>query len=155
MTPDHTAQLHAATLRRATAARTRARAAPRRLDKQGAPINYVTVADAGGVSRSMLYRDPELRAEIDRLHDPARTTATRRPAAERMTQASRDERDAALDCEIKELRNENQALRSRLATVLGKQRIQNERTQPRPDHPQVRRARFGPKSVAMRRSASR
>lgn len=130
MTTDHTAQLHAATRRRASAARTRARAALRRLDQQGAPINYVTVADAGGVSRSLLYRDPDLRAEIDRLRDPTRTTPPRRPAAERMTQASREERDAALRCEVKELRRENHALRSRLATVLGEQRGRNEHPQP-------------------------
>lgn len=121
MDTDHKAELHAATLRRATATRTRAREALRRLDQQGATINYVTVADAANVSRSLLYRDPEIRAEVNRLRDPVRTT-TQRPAAERMSQASRDELDAALRSEIKELRRENQALRSQLATSLGEQR---------------------------------
>ncbi len=122
MATDQTPHLHAATLRRATATRARARDALRRLDQQGATINYVTVAEVAGVSRSLLYRDPELRAEIHRLRTPALTATNRQPVAERMSQASRDERDAALRCEVKELRRENQALRSRLATALGEQR---------------------------------
>ena len=124
MTTDRTAELHAATLRRATNTRARARATIRRLNQQGATINYVTVAEAAGVSRSLLYRDPEIRAEIERLRNPALTTTPRQPAAERMSQASRDELHAALRHEVKELRRENQALRTRLATTLGEQRSQ-------------------------------
>lgn len=122
MTTDHTAHLLAATRRRATAARSRARSALRRLDQQGGTINYVSVAEAAGVSRSLLYRDSELRVEIDRLRRRATTMAPRQHAAQQMTRASRDERDAALRCEVKELRRENQVLRTRLATVLGEQR---------------------------------
>lgn len=125
MATDQTAALHAATLRRITSTRARARAALRRLDKEGATINYVTVAEAAGVSRSLLYRDPELRAEIHRLRDPGPTVATRQPAAERMSRASRDERHEALRFEVSELRQENQVLRSRLALVLGEQRGQS------------------------------
>lgn len=123
-------QLQAATLRRADAARTRARTALRLLDQQGAPINYVTVAQAGNVSRSLLYRDPELRAEIDRLRSPAPTGMPRQPAAQQMSQASRRELDATLRHEIKELRHENHALRNRLATVLGEIRSQHHQTRP-------------------------
>ena len=122
MTTEH--HLHAATLRRANDTRARARDTIRRLNQQGAAINYVTVAEAAGVSRSLLYRDPELRAEIERLRNPALTTKPRPPAAERMSQASRDELNAALRHEVKELRRENQALRTRLATTLGEQRSQ-------------------------------
>jgi hypothetical protein len=124
MTTDRTADLHAATRRRATNTRARARATLRRLNQQGATINYVTVAQAAGVSRSLLYRDPELRAEIDRLRNPALTTTPRQPAAERMSQATHDEIHAALRHEVKELRRENQALRTRLAATLGEQRGQ-------------------------------
>lgn len=130
MAIEQTPQLHAATLRRADAARARARTALRLLDQQGATINYVTVAQAGSVSRSLLYRDPELRAEIDRLRNPAPTAMPRQPAAQLMSQASRHELDAALRYEIKELRHENQALRSRLATVLGEIRSQHHQTRP-------------------------
>lgn len=123
MTTDRT-HLHAATLRRATDTRARARATLRRLNQQGATINYVTVAEAAGVSRSLLYRDPELRAEINRLRNRALTATPRQPAAERMSQASRDELHATLRHEVTELRRENQALRTRLAATLGDQRGQ-------------------------------
>lgn len=122
MPTDQTAHLRDATLRRTAATRTRARAALRHLDQEGATINYVTVAAAAHVSRSLLYRDPDLRAEIDRLRNLEATTAPRQPAAERMTEASRDERHEALRSEVTELRRENQALRNRLATALGEQR---------------------------------
>lgn len=130
MPTDQTAHLHAATLRRVAATRARARAALRRLDQQGKTINYVTVAGAAGVSRSLLYRDPQLRAEIDRLRNPEATTAPRQPAAERMSQASRDERHEALHGEVKELRRENRALRSQLAIVLGEQRRTSHESRP-------------------------
>jgi len=38
------------------------------------------------------------------------------------TKTSRDERDAALRTELDQLRRENQALRSRLATTIGERR---------------------------------
>lgn len=85
-------------------------------------INYVNVAEAAGVSRSLLYRDPELRKEIDHLRDRARTIAPRQPASQRMTQASREELNAALRTEIQTLRKENHTLRIRLAAVLGEDR---------------------------------
>lgn len=122
MPTEQTAHLHAATVRRTTATRARASAALRRLNQEGKTINYVTVANAARVSRSLLYRDPELRAEIDRLRNREATTAPRQPAAERMSPASRDQRHETLRCEIKELRRENQTLQNRLAIVLGEQR---------------------------------
>lgn len=128
MPTDQPEHLLAATLRRTTATRARARAALRHLDQDGATINYVTVAEAANVSRSLLYRDPALRAEIDRLRKLPPTTAPRQPAAERMSQASRDERDAALRSEINELRRENQTLRNRLAILLGEQRGQSHKS---------------------------
>ncbi|MDE8671097.1 DUF6262 family protein [Pseudarthrobacter sp. H3Y2-7] len=122
MTSDRTTNLAAATRRRVTETRARARAALRRLDREGAVINYVTVAKAAGVSRALLYRDRELREEIDNLRDRTPTTAPRQPASQRMSQASRDELLAALRTAIHDLRTENHALRTRLAAVLGEER---------------------------------
>lgn len=120
------AHLTAATRRRAEQTRDRARAALRRLDSEGAPITYAAVARTAGVSRALLYRDPELRDSIDKLRDRAPTTAPRPPAAQQMSRASRDELLATLRAEVKTLRNENQALRTRLATVLGEERLNNQ-----------------------------
>lgn len=113
--------LAAATRRRADETRARARATLRRLDRDGTPITYAGVAKAAGVSRALLYRDPELRETINKLRD-RHTTAPPQPAAQRMTQASRDELLATLREETKTLREENRALRARLATVLGEER---------------------------------
>jgi hypothetical protein len=122
MRAENTAPLAAATRRRVTDTRERARTALQRLDREGSTINYVTVARVASVSRALLYRDPELRAAINRLRSPNRTTAPRQPATQRMTQTSREELLATLRAEVHTLRTENQALRARLAAVLGEQR---------------------------------
>lgn len=113
--------LAAATRRRAEQTRTRAREALRQLDRDGAPVTYTAVARAAGVSRALLYRDPELRDTISNLREHPRK-GPRPPAAQRMSQASREELLANLRTEVKTLREENRALRARLADVLGEQR---------------------------------
>ena len=123
MTTDPATHLAAATQRRVNQTRDRARAALRRLDREGTTITYTGVAKAAGVSRALLYRDPELREEINKLRDHSRAKTTpRTPAAQRMSQASRDEILATLRTEVHALRQENRTLRERLATVLGEQR---------------------------------
>lgn len=114
--------LDTATRRRSQDTRARAREAIRELDRNGDAVNYVTVARAANVSRSLLYRDATLRQEIDRLRAPDHSPAPRRPAAQRMSAASREERVTCLQDEIRALRSENRALRERLATVLGEDR---------------------------------
>ncbi len=121
MRADNTAALAAATRHRAEAARDRARETIRDLDRAGTPITFAAVAHAAGVSRALLYRDPLLREQIDRLRSPA-TRAPRQPVAQRMSQASHDELLATLRDEIKALRAENHALRQQLASQIGEQR---------------------------------
>lgn len=113
--------LTVATRRRAEQTRARAREALRRLDREGAQITYVAVARTAGVSRALLYRDPELRETISKLREHP-TRSRRQPAAQRMSQASRDEILATLRSEVKSLREENRALHARLADVLGQER---------------------------------
>jgi hypothetical protein len=95
MRADNTAHLAAATRRRAEAARQRARQALKTLDAADTPITYTAVAQTAGVSRTLLYRDPDLR----------------------------DELLATLREEVKALRTQNRALRLQLATALGEQRV--------------------------------
>ena len=121
MPADNRDVLAAATRRRAETTRERARRALQTLDRDGTPITYTAVATTAGVSRNLLYRDPALREQINRLRTPA-PRASRPPAAERMTQASRDALLTTLREEVKELRAENHALRNRLAISLGEQR---------------------------------
>jgi hypothetical protein len=120
--PGPNGHLAAATERRAMAARDRAHCALRRLDRQGEPVTFATVAAAAHVSRSLLYRDPTLRAEIERLRRPARPTAPRLPAAQRTTEASFQQRVENLLEDLRALRAENHQLREQLATHLGEHR---------------------------------
>lgn len=133
MSADHTAHLAAATRRRVTDTRERARTALRTMDRDGSPINYVTVAKTAGVSRALLYRDPELREQINKLRDHHRTSSPRQPAAQQMSTASRDELLDALRSEARSLRTENNALRARLAIVLGETRTTLHQAPPHPD----------------------
>jgi Family of unknown function (DUF6262) len=60
---------------RHAAATDRANQALRRLDRHGEEISFSAVAKAALVSRSWLYRQPQLRAQIERLrstHRPGR-----------------------------------------------------------------------------------
>src|SRR3954451_8984210 len=84
--------------------------------------HYQIIAD-NSLNRVIIYRRA-LRAEINRLRNRALTATPRQPAAERMSQASRDELHATLRHQVTELRRENQALRTRLAATLGEQRGQ-------------------------------
>lgn len=121
MPADNHAHLTAAARRRASDARKRARQALRHLDQAGAPVTFVAVADAADVSRALLYRDPDLRAEIQRLR-ARQPLPARPPAAQRASEASLRQRLQALLADVRTLRAENQQLRDRIAVLLGEQR---------------------------------
>lgn len=124
MRADNTAALAAATQRRAQSTRQRARDALQNLDRAGTPITYASVAHAAGISRALLYRDPQLREQINRLRSSA-TRSPRQPAAQRMSQASRDGLLTTLREEVHALRAENHSLRLQLATRIGEDRAAN------------------------------
>ena len=81
---DNTRFLAQAAARRHQAALAKASHAIERLDHSGQPVTFSAVADAAGVSRAWLYRNPGIRDLITRLRtQPARTASTR--AAQRAT----------------------------------------------------------------------
>ena len=121
MRADNTAALAAASRHRAESTRQRARAAIQTLDHAGTPITYAAVAHTADVSRTLLYRDPQLREQINRLRASA-TRSPRQPAAQRMSQASRNELLTTLREEVHALRAENHALRRQLASRIGQDR---------------------------------
>ena len=106
---------HDATLRRAENTL-------RQLARKGGPITFRRVAEDAGVSRSWLYRQDELRRQIDQLRDTPASRASSLPAAERATVDSLRQQLRAYRNEIARLRLENQALREQLARHLGAQR---------------------------------
>jgi hypothetical protein len=100
--------------------RNRATDALRRLDAAGEQVSFASVASAASVSRSWLYRDHDLRREIQRLRGQMRSSPT--PSSERMsTQSEQRRREALLD-EIARLKEENAKLRDEVARTLGQQR---------------------------------
>ncbi|WP_345576876.1 DUF6262 family protein [Nonomuraea rosea] len=69
--------------------RSKASQALRELDRTGAPVTFQTVAQQASVSRSWLYTQPDIRAEIDRLGTTARlATEPSVPARQRSSEAS-------------------------------------------------------------------
>lgn len=99
----------------------KARRALRELDRSGQPITFHAVAKAAGVSRSWLYRDADMRGEIERLR-AATASPAGLPAAQRATADSiRQQRDA-LNAELTRARQEIRDLREQLARQLGEQR---------------------------------
>jgi hypothetical protein len=122
MPADNRAHLAAASQRRASDARKRARSALRRLDQDGIPVTFVAVANAAKVSRALLYRDPDLRAEVELLRTTRRSGPPRLPATQRATEASLRQRLQAVLDDVRNLRAENHKLRGQIAVILGEQR---------------------------------
>jgi hypothetical protein len=106
---------------------TRARAiqALRQLDRAGAPVSFEVVARTAAVSRSWLYTQADIKAEIQRL----RTAAAARPASTPPVPADQRTSDASARARLqaalernRALAAENQRLRRQLAQALGQQR---------------------------------
>ena len=124
MRADNSHHIVSAARRRATATRRRAIAALRRIDNAGQAISFDAVAREGKVSRSWLYNQPDLRAEIERLRartDPA-PARQRLPDRQRASDASLRRRLEVMAERNRQLETENRQLREALAVALGEQR---------------------------------
>jgi AraC-like DNA-binding protein len=130
MRADNSHHLVAAARRRALDTRARAVRALRRLEGAGRPVSFDTVAREAGVSRSWLYDQADLRAEITRLRGRSNTLPTSPPVPirQRASDASLRRRLEAANQQLRRLRAENQRLREELALALGEVR-----TTARPD----------------------
>jgi len=120
---DNTAPLIAAARNRHQLTRAKAIRALRELDRAGTPITFETVAHHAGVSRSWLYSQPDLRADIERLREiTGRAPTAAVPAAQRTSDASLLRRLQAAQARNRQLSEDNQRLRRQLAHALGDQR---------------------------------
>ena len=126
MRPDNTAPIIAAARRRHELTRAKAIQAIRELDHAGTPITFEAVARHAQISRSWLYTQPSIRAELERLRDTTRRApAPAIPANQRATGESLKTRlQAALE-RNQALSEDNTRLRRQLARALGDQRTQN------------------------------
>jgi hypothetical protein len=123
MRADNSRHIIAAAQRRREYTRAKAVHAIRSLDAQGQSVTFQSVARHAGVSRSWLYAQPDLRAEIDRLRATHRRAPTSPvPARQRASDASLQRRLQAAQLRIRHLAEENQQLRDQLARALGQQR---------------------------------
>ena len=124
MRADNSRFIVQAARRRSQATREQAVRALRRLAASGDPVTFDSVARTAGVSRSWLYAQPDLRAELERLRalSTRAPTSPPVPAQQRATDASLRRRLEAVNAEIRRLRTENHQLRQQLARALGQRR---------------------------------
>ena len=86
------------------------------------PITFRRVANSARVSRSWLYREPQIRAEIERLRQsPHRCGPTGRPAQRATADSLRQQLHVYRD-DIARLQAENRSLKDQLARQLGAMR---------------------------------
>jgi len=124
MRADNSRHVVAAARRRAGQTRQRAVAALRRMDAAGQRITFDAVAREAGVSRSWLYAQDDLRAQIERLRQrhPTPSPAPTPPQRQRASDPSLLRRLEAATARIRRLEADNQQLRDALARALGEQR---------------------------------
>lgn len=123
MPADNAAHLVAAAQRRHELTRSKAIQTLRELEHAGSPVTFEAVARTAGISRSWLYTQPDLKAEIQRLREAARESPTSTvPVSQKATDTSLLRRLEAATQRNRELAAENQQLRRRLARALGDER---------------------------------
>ncbi len=103
---------HEATLARATGAL-------EDLRRQSQHINFQHLAKAAGISRSWLYRQPELCQQIQQLRTSVPTKMGNAQSFQRASTASLHQQLHVYREEIARLRAENSALKDQLARQLG------------------------------------
>ncbi len=125
----NTRHIVAAARQRHELTRAKAIQALRTLDAGGAPVTFETVARTAMVSRSWLYAQPDIRAEIEQLRAAyRRAPSTPIPARQRASDASLLRRLEAVTQRNRNLAEENRQLREQLARALGEARAPGLRT---------------------------
>ncbi len=98
------------------------------LVKEDRPINFSTVAEASGVSRAWLNKEPDIQKRIQFL----RTQQTPKkgvPPSQKASDASNTAKVKTLLQEVKKLRAENQGLRHHIEEILGRAVYADEQTE--------------------------
>lgn len=117
--PDRVERLREAAQARHEATLRRAENTLRRLIRRGAPVTARQLAAEASVSRSWLYRQPELRQQLDRLRALPTPSGRALPAEQRASTESLQQQIHTYRQEITRLRAENTALNEQLARHLG------------------------------------
>lgn len=123
MRADNSAHIITAARQRSAATRRRANAGLRRLHAAGRPVSFEALAREAQVSRSWLYSQPDLRAEIERLRgQPKQPARPAIPDRQRATEASLRSRLELTTQRVRQLEADNRRLRDALAEALGERR---------------------------------
>ncbi|MBV9012831.1 MAG: hypothetical protein JO272_12420 [Pseudonocardiales bacterium] len=123
MGPNNTSSLISAARRRRELTRAKAIQAIRELDHAGTPVTFEAVARTGRVSRSWLYSQPDIRADIERLRNTTQQAPSPPiPASQRASDPSLRQRLAEATERNRQLTQDNARLRRQLAHALGDQR---------------------------------
>lgn len=145
MRADNSAHLVLSARRRREQTRAKAVRALRELDTAGTPVTFETVARAAEVSRSWLYTQPDIRAEIERLRTlDRRPLPSPAPASQRGSEASVARRLEIALARNRELTDDNQRLRRQLAHTLGQLRAAGIPATEEPPRPHRSSVTIGP-----------
>ncbi len=119
---DHTDQLRQSAQDRHDATLAKAATALRSFASAAEPVTFGSLARAAGVSRSWLYRQPELRKQIEQLRRLAPSRPSKESAPQRASEDSNRQKLAIYRAELTRLQAENRQLRGQLARKLGAER---------------------------------
>ncbi|MCG5216516.1 DUF6262 family protein [Streptosporangium sp. KLBMP 9127] len=120
MRTDNSRHLITAARTRHEYTRSKAIQALRELESAGAPVTFEAIAHKAAVSRSWLYTQPDLRAEIERLREQTHASPTTAvPPRQRASEASLLQRLETANARNRQLTEENRRLREQLARALG------------------------------------
>lgn len=123
MHADNSHHLIAAARQRHETTRARATQALRDLDREGGTVTFKIVAEKAQVSRSWLYTQDDISAEIRRLRDLQQGAGgAPLPASQRSSDASLRRRLEVANARVRDLTTENQRLRKQLEHTLGQLR---------------------------------
>ena len=124
MRADNTRHIVTAARQRTEQTRERAVSTLRRMDAAGQLVTLASLASQARVSRSWLYRQDDLRGEIERLRDRSRprTGPPVVPGRQRASSTSLLRRLEAAADRIHRLESENEQLRDALGRALGERR---------------------------------
>ncbi|MFF2438671.1 DUF6262 family protein [Streptomyces sp. NPDC058107] len=123
MRADNTQHLITAAKQRHELTRAKTLRALRELDDAGTAVTFEAVARRALVSRSWLYTQPDIRAEIGRLRALDRQkTESSIPSRQRSSDPSLQRRLESANSRNRELAEENTRLRRQLAEALGRLR---------------------------------
>lgn len=121
MQADNSHYLIAAAQRRHETTHAKATQALRDLDRESGTVTFQIVAQKAQVSRSWLYTQPDICAEIRRLRDLQRVAIRAPlPASQRSTDTSLRRRLEVANARVRDLTTENQRLRKQLEHALGR-----------------------------------